>query len=133
MKHVSRRWIAAVALAGAALCTLALRAQETPEQAATLQENTRLLDRRGRIVNYQLDVLGEPTATKNDRSAFVSIDDNRTFILLENRKLEALERITRRGEKVIKLSGTLQTYRGKNYLLITRYQVREDKPREEEW
>jgi len=133
MKHVSARWIAAAVLAGATLCTLALRAQETSEKAPALQENTRLLDRRGRIVNYQVDVLREPTATRHDRSAFVSIDDNQVFILLENRKLEALERITRRGEKVIKISGTLKAYRGKNYLLITRYQVRDEKPREEDW
>lgn len=133
MKHLSRRWIMATALTCAALCALALRAQETPEKADVLRENTRLLDRRGRIVNYQLDVLGEPTATKHDRTAFVSIDDNQVFILLENHKLEALERLTRRGEKVIKVSGTLKTYRGKNYLMITRYHVRDEKPREEDW
>jgi len=133
MKHASNRWITAIALAGVALCTLALRAQETPEKSAALRENTRLLDRRGRIVNYQLDVLGEPTAAKHDRSAFVSVDDTQVFILLENRRLEALERITRRGEKVIKVSGTVKAYRGKNYLLITRYQAREEKPREEDW
>lgn len=127
-----------VLLAAATFAPPAASADESGDKTASgagklLREDTRLIDRRGRVVSYQLDVLGEPTPTPNDRSAFVCVDDGQVFILLENKKLEDLERITRRGEKVVKVSGTLTTYNGKNYLLLTRFQARKTPRREEDW
>ena len=117
------------------VCAFAAFAQEGggKGEGALLREATRLIGRRGRIVSYQLDVQGQPTASEVDRSAFVSVDDAQTFVLLENEKLEELEGITRRGEKVVKVWGTLYTYRGKNYLMVTRFRVPETTEREENW
>ena len=97
------------------------------------REATRLIDRRGRIVSYQLDILELPTATESDRTAFVSIDDDHVFVLLENEKLQELEAVTRRGEEVVRVWGTLTAYRGRNYLLVTRFRVPSKPKREDDW
>ncbi len=130
----SRGWFAAfLILLAAAMGALIVPSAGGQDDGSPFREATRLIDRRGRIVSYQLDVLDEPTATALDRTAFVSVDDDHMFVLLENEKLQELESVTRRGEKVVRIWGTLTVYRGKNFLFITRFRVPTVPKREEEW
>jgi len=96
-------------------------------------EGTRLVDRVGRIVSYEMDVLGAPKPKAWHRSAFVTSADDHVFILLENQELHRLEDATRRGEIEVRLSGTITRYRDRNYLLITRAEQREVERAEEPW
>ncbi|MFH0962409.1 MAG: hypothetical protein V2A58_00185 [Planctomycetota bacterium] len=132
---VRARWLwACLGVLAGLVCAFAALAQESGKEEGTLlREATRLIGRRGRLVSYQLDVLREPTASGSDRNAFVSVDEARTFVLLENEKLEELEGITRRGETVVKVWGTVYTYRGKNYLMLTRFRIPDTTEREENW
>lgn len=86
-------------------------------------ENTRLVERKGRIVVYEMDVLGEREYKPHFRSAFVGTTDKDTFVLLENRILEKLEKIAGRGKLPVEVTGTLYEYKGINYLLLTRASV----------
>jgi len=86
-------------------------------------ENTRLVERKGRIVIYEMDVLGEREYKPYFRSAFVGSTDKDTFILLENRILEKLEKVAGRGKLPVEVTGTLYEYKGLNYLLLTRASV----------
>jgi len=86
-------------------------------------ENTRLVERKGRVVIYEMDVLGELEYKPWFRSAFVSSTDKDTFILLESRILEKLEKVAGRGKLPVEVTGTLYEYKGLNYLLLTRASV----------
>ena len=133
MLHSRIRLIVPLMLLAAATSAFVIPEAGGQDDAPVFGEGTRLIDRRGRIVSHQLDVLDQPTATEFDRSAFASIDDDHVFLLLENAKLQELESVTRRGEKVVRIWGTLTTYRGRNYLLLTRFRVSARPKREEEW
>ena len=85
-----------------------------------LRENTRLIDRTGRILCLR-DDLGIGNV---QRSVFQPKGELGYFILLENAFLEKLEAQTRHGERDVKISGTVTEYRGTNYLLLTRVFVR---------
>ena len=87
-----------------------------------LRENTRLIDRTGRILCLR-DDLGIGNVA---RSVFQPKGELGHFILLENGFLEKLEAQTRHGERDVKISGTVTEYRGRNYLLLTRVFVRRD-------
>ena len=85
-----------------------------------LREDTRLINVKGKIMDLKSDL------KKSDysRSAFVPKNGPGHFILLENRNLEEIEQITRHGEKEVIVSGTVTAYKGKNYLLLTRYSAK---------
>ncbi len=87
-----------------------------------LRENTRLIDRTGRILCLK-DDLGIGNV---HRSVFQPMGELGYFILLENSFLEKVEAQTRHGERDVKISGTVTEYRGRNYLLLTRVFVRHD-------
>ncbi len=88
--------------------------------AVLLRENTRLIDRTGRILCLRDDL-----DTGNVvRSVFQPKGDLGYFILLENKYLEKIETHTRHGERDVKVSGTVTEYRGQNFLLLTRVFVR---------
>lgn len=89
-------------------------------KAVLLRENTRLIDRTGRILCLRDDLNVGNVA----RSVFQPRGELGYFILLENKYLETLEAQTRHGERDVKVSGTVTEYRGKNYLLLTRVFVR---------
>jgi len=94
---------------------------ETPKRI--YPEATRLIDRKGRVVIYEMDVLGEQTYKPWFRSAFVGDTDKDVFILLENRILEKLEKVAGRGRLPVEVTGTLSEYKGRNYLLLSRASV----------
>lgn len=97
---------------------------KTPEPAPPplLHENTRLIDRTGRILTLS-DDLGVGAVP---RSVFQPNGELGYFILLENKYLEKIENQTRHGERDVKVSGTVTEYRGQNFLLLTRVFVRRD-------
>ena len=86
-------------------------------------ENSRLIERRGLIVIYEMDILGEQNYKPWFRSAFVSSTDKEVFILLENEVLERLEDNAGRGRAPVEVTGTLAQYKGRNYLLLTRASI----------
>ncbi len=84
------------------------------------REGDRLVDVVGRVENLKLDMR---TGTAN-RSVFRPVDGNLHYILLENQLLERLEKVTAQGEVLIKVSGQVTEYNGKNFLLLTRAAVK---------
>ena len=106
-----------------------------PEKPAPFlfAEGTRLVDRAGRIVSYEQDVLGEAAPKAWHRSAFVTTADEHVFILIENTSLQRAEDLARRGEVELRVSGTVTRYRDKNYLLITRAATRPRTQEEAPW
>jgi len=80
-------------------------------------ERYREWERIGKVVDLGAD-LG---VGQSHRSVFVPQDGQGYFILLENSQLEELEKYTRHGEKLVKVSGTVTLYDGRNYLLISRW------------
>lgn len=92
---------------------------ETPAVPPMLKENTRLIDRTGRILSLSAD-LGVGTIP---RSVFQPSGELGYYILLENKLLEKVEAQTRHGERDVKISGTVSEYRGQNFLLLTRVYV----------
>jgi len=98
-------------------------AKPAPDKAPVLlKENTRLIDRTGRILCLR-DDLGVGTVP---RSVFQPNGELGYFILLENAELQKLEDQTRHGEREVRISGTVTEYRGQNFLLLTRVFVRRD-------
>ena len=85
-----------------------------------LREDTRLVNVKGKIMDLKYDL----DKSDRSRSAFVPKNSPGYFILLENRNLEKIEEITKRGEKEVLVSGTVTVYKGKNYLLLTRTSVK---------
>ena len=92
---------------------------EAPTPPPMLKENTRLIDRTGRILSLSAD-LGVGTIP---RSVFQPSGELGYYILLENKLLEKVEAQTRHGERDVKISGTVSEYRGQNFLLLTRVYV----------
>ncbi len=88
----------------------------TTEGADVVPEDSRLIDRAGRVHSLK-DYL---PASEADRPLFVLKAGGDTYIILENQNLEHIERAGRRGQREVAISGTLTVYRGKNYLLLTR-------------
>jgi len=88
---------------------------------ALFPEGRRVIDWVGKVVDLETDlgVGGE------HRSVFVPQTGQGYFILLENAALEELEKHTRHGEKLVKVSGTVSLYQGRNYLLLSRWQRQE--------
>ncbi len=84
-------------------------------------ESHRLIDRVGRVVDLKTD-LG---VGRENRSVFVPQTGEGYFVLLENAALGELEEYTRHGEKLVKVSGTVTVYDGRNYFLLTRWARRE--------
>ena len=80
-------------------------------------EPHRLIDRVGKVVDLKTD-LG---VGRESRSVFVPRTGEGYFVLLENAALGELEEHTRHGEKLVKVSGTVTVYDGRNYLLLTRW------------
>lgn len=80
-------------------------------------ERFRVLDQVGKVVDLQTD-LG---VGREHRSVFVPQTGQGYFILLENAALGELEKYTRHGEKLVKVSGTVSVYQERNYLLLTRW------------
>jgi len=90
-------------------------AKKGPFKAA-YPENARLIDRLGRI--YCLyEELG---VYKEHRWAFKPQGEERYYVVLENKSLEELEKVSGDGRLEVRISGTLTLYRGVNYLLVTR-------------
>jgi hypothetical protein len=90
------------------------------ESEHLLREDARFINVKGRIMDVRHDL----KQSDHSRSAFVPKNYPGFFPLLENRKLEEIEEITRHGEKEVIVSGTVTVYRGKNYLLLTRFSVK---------
>ncbi|MGD0516006.1 MAG: hypothetical protein ABSA26_00595 [Thermoguttaceae bacterium] len=61
-----------------------------------------------------------------NRVAFVSADNKRSFITLENRSLERIARAITENAKELEwiVSGTISEYRGANFLLISRAELK---------
>lgn len=89
-------------------------------ETGLLRENTRLIDREGRILCLKCDL---NTGTVH-RSVFQPRDGQGYLVLLENKYLEKVEDETRHGERDVMVSGTVTEYRGQNFLLLTRVFVR---------
>ena len=102
-------------------------------EAPAAREHTRLIDRAGTVVSYEVDVLGAPRPRPWHRSAFIASADDRVYILLENTRLERLEDFTRRGEAEVRVSGTAMRCRGRDYLFLTRTEQRPVERGEEPW
>lgn len=86
-----------------------------------LPELARLVDREGTVARQPVGAQG------GERMVFRSTDERLELVLLENRYLETLESVTEDGKKAAKLlvSGTVYVYRGRNYLLLTRVQIKQ--------
>jgi len=86
-----------------------------------LPEYARVVDREGVVVRKAVGLEG------GIRTVFRSADEKLELVLLENRYLEALENATDYGRKgaKLRLSGTVTVYRGVNYLLLTRVQIKQ--------
>ena len=86
-----------------------------------LPEYARVVDREGVVVRKAVGPEG------GIRTVFRSADEKLELVLLENRYLEALENATDYGRKGarLRLSGTVTVYRGVNYLLLTRVQIKQ--------
>ncbi len=86
-----------------------------------LPEYARLVDREGTVLRKAVGPEG------GIRTVFRSADEKLELVLLENRYLEALENATDYCRKAAKLrvSGTITVYRGVNYLLLTRVQIKQ--------
>ncbi len=61
-----------------------------------------------------------------NRLAFVSADDKRTFIALENRNLERVDQAIAENDKRLEwiVSGTISEYRGENFLFVNRAELK---------
>jgi len=80
-------------------------------------EKYRVIEWIGKVVDLKTDLgVGE-----EHRSVFVPQTGQGYFILLENAALEDLEKYTRHGEKMVKVTGTVSLYQGRNYLLLSRW------------
>ena len=85
--------------------------------AVLYPEKYRIIEWQGKVVDLKAD-LG---VGREHRSVFVPQTGEGYFILLENAVLEDLEQYTRHGEKVVKVTGTVTRYGGRNYLLLSRW------------
>jgi len=92
-----------------------------PEPENLLPEYARLVDREGTVIRKAVGAEG------GIRTVFRSADEKLELVLLENRYLETLEDVTDHGRKAAKLrvSGTVTVYRGANYLLLSRVQIKQ--------
>jgi len=84
---------------------------------AVYPERYRVVEWVGKVVDLATD-LG---VGQEHRSVFIPQTGQGYFILLENVVLEQLEKHTRHGEQLVKLSGTVTAYDGRNYLLLSRW------------
>jgi hypothetical protein len=114
-------------------CVLPETAQPTPPptarealapllQPVTLYpERAVIIEQVGKVVALKTDLgVGE-----EDRAVFVPVTGTGYFILLENALLEDLQKYTRHGEELVKVSGTVTLYQGRNYLLLSRWSRQE--------
>lgn len=85
--------------------------------SAVYPEKYRIVEWVGKVVDLK-DDLG---VGWERRSVFVPQTGQGYFILLENAALAELEKYTRRGEKVVKVTGTVTLYADRNYLLLGRW------------
>lgn len=84
-------------------------------------EKARVIEEVGKVVALKADLgVGE-----EDRSVFVPVTGTGYFVLLENALLEDLEKYTRHGEALVKVSGTVTQYQGRNYLLLSQWSRQE--------
>ena len=97
------------------------RAIPPREPENLLPEQARLVDREGTILRKAVGTTGAI------RTVFRSADEKLELVLLENRYLEALENATDFGKKSarLRISGTVTVYRGVNYLLLTRVEIKQ--------
>ena len=107
--------------------------QPAKKKQFLFEDSTRLIDRAGIVVNYEVDILGAARPLPWHRSAFLTSADKYVFILLENAELEKLEDFTRRGETEVRVTGTVTRYRNRNYLFLTRIEERDVQRKEEPW
>jgi len=84
---------------------------------AIYPEKYRVVEWVGKVVDLK-DDLG---VSQDHRSVFIPQTGQGYFILLENSALEELEQATRHGETVVKVSGTVSLYQGRNYLQLSRW------------
>ena len=88
---------------------------------AVYPEKARVVEEVGKVVALATDLgVGD-----EDRSVFVPQTGTGYFILLENALLEDLQKYTRHGEELVKVSGTVTLYQGRNYLLLSRWSRQE--------
>ena len=85
------------------------------KEAGILQEDTRLRDVKGKVVDLEDDL----HLTDYHRNAFVPTGSNRVFILLGSNALEQLEEEAKGGKEVT-VSGIVTQYRDRDYLLLPR-------------
>lgn len=85
--------------------------------AALYPEKYRVIEWLGKVVDLKAD-LG---VGQEHRSVFIPQTGEGYFVLLENAALEDLEKYTRHGEKVVKVTGTVTLYEGRNHLLLDRW------------
>ena len=87
--------------------------------AAVLPEDTRMIDQQGLLVVVEMK--DRRSGETSRRLAFEPRASGGPFILLENSKLEKIEKEAPVGSGIeIRVSGTLTKYKGRNYLLLTR-------------
>lgn len=84
-------------------------------------EKSVVIEEVGKVVALKTDLgVGEV-----DRPVFVPQAGTGYFVLLENALLEDLEKYTRHGEELVKVSGTVTLYQGRDYLLLSRWSRQE--------
>jgi hypothetical protein len=84
-------------------------------------EGANVIDVVGYVMCMQRD-LHVPDAPR--RSVLQPVDGSPYMVLLECKHLERLEKITRHGEKLVRVSGSAYVYENRNYLLLSRVQVK---------
>ena len=85
--------------------------------SAIYPEKYRVVEWVGKVVDLKDDL----NVSQDHRSVFIPQTGQGYFILLENSALADLEECTRHGETVVKVSGTVSLYQGRNYLQLTRW------------
>jgi len=122
--------VAAVAAWGLGGCVLpegeraTLPTTSTGEALGPLLKPTAVYPEKYRVVEWVgkvVDLRDDLGVGRESRSVFVPQTGQGYFILLENAALGELEKYTRHGEKVVKVTGTVTLYGDRNYLLLGRW------------